>query len=401
MLVVASACVLCLAAIQAMPARGVSADASAVPTAAAAAPTAAPSPTPAPTPTVQTVTFSASGDNLIHAPIYKQAAANATGGAKYDFTSCYAHVADFYAGWDVNWINQESLIDDERAPSTYPRFCTPGEAAKALYSIGFRVFSLSNNHIYDYSADGIAETLRFWSSMPADVVTTGLWRGTADYDRIPLQTVNGVTFAYLSYTEFTNGIPTPANAEANIIYTSETDVIQHQITLARQQADVVVVGVHWGVEDSHTTTDAQRQLAQNLADWGADVVIGTHPHVVQDAEWRTAADGRSVLVAYSLGNFISRQKKADNLIGAVLTFTVQKTTQPDGTSSIAILSPALHPTVTHYYAGSRDISVYLFRDYTQELAAAHGVRGYDSRFTYEYIQKVIQENISESFLSLS
>ena len=91
----------------------------------------------------------------------------------------------------------------------------------------------------------------------------------------------------------------------------------------------MVVGVHWGVEDSHKITQIQRDLAQQLSDWGADVILGTHPHVVQDAEWKTSVDGRQTFVAYSLGNFLSTQSKPDQLIGAILTLELNKTTDPD------------------------------------------------------------------------
>ena len=166
------------------------------------------------------------------------------------------------------------------------------------------MFSLSNNHTYDKGASGIAATLRFWGSMPEDVVTTGLWKGESDYGRIPLQTVNGVTIAYLSYTEHTNGIlPEQHPWQANVIYTSQTDVIEQQVQAARQLADFVVVGVHWGVEDSHAIADPQRTLAQNLADWGADLIIGTHPHVLQDAQWLTAADGQAGVHGLFAGQF--------------------------------------------------------------------------------------------------
>ena len=240
-------------------------------------------PEPEPEPVVETLRFSATGDDLIHSPIYKQAARRAANGQQYDFDYCYAQVAPFYAQQDINWINQETLCSDELEPSSYPCFSTPGDCARALYRAGIRVFSLSNNHTYDKGAAGLAATLRFWESMPEDVVTTGLWRGADDYSRIPLQTVNGVTIAYLSYTEHTNGIPTSSSMPANVIYTSQTDVIEQQVRAAHQQADFVIVGVHWGVEDSHTIVDGQRTLAQQLADWGADVIVGTHPHVLQDA----------------------------------------------------------------------------------------------------------------------
>ena len=360
-----------------------------------------PEPEPEPQPVVETVRFSATGDNLIHSKIYQQAAARAVGDAAYSFDYCYANLVPFYSDFDVNWINQETLCTDELAPSTYPCFSTPGDCARALYRAGFRVFSLSNNHTYDKGASGIAATLRFWASMPADMVTTGLWRGEADYGTIPLHTVNGVTIAYLSYTEHTNGIPRSDAMEANVLYTSQTDVIEQQVRQAAQLADFVVVGVHWGVEDSHTITGAQRTLAQQLADWGADVIVGTHPHVLQNAGWLTAEDGRRVFAAYSLGNFLSTQSKKDQLIGAVLTLRLQKTTSPDGTVQLEVLDPQLHPTVTHYGAGKSDVRTYLYRDYTPALAAAHGVRANDSDFSYDYIRAVAQQYIDPAFLDLS
>ena len=189
-----------------------------------------PEPEPEPQPVVETIRFSATGDNLIHAPIYKQAARRAGGDGTYSFDYCYEPIAPFYAEQDVNWINQETLCTDELEPSSYPCFSTPGDCARALYRAGVRVFSLSNNHTYDKGASGIAATLRFWGSMPEDVVTTGLWKGESDYGRIPMQTVNGVIIAYLSYTEHTNGIPQSKAMTANIIYTSQTDVIEQQVS---------------------------------------------------------------------------------------------------------------------------------------------------------------------------
>ena len=350
---------------------------------------------------MQTVRFSATGDNLIHSPIYKQAKRRAAGTEGYSFDYCYEHIAPFYAQQDVNWINQETLCTDELEPSTYPCFSTPGDCARALYRAGVRVFSLSNNHTYDKGASGIAATLRFWDSMPEDVVTTGLWKGESDYGRIPMQTVNGVTIAYLSYTEHTNGIPQSKAMTANIIYTSQTDVIEQQVRSAHQLADFVVVGVHWGVENSHTVVDEQRALAQSLADWGADLIVGTHPHVLQNAQWLTAADGRKVFTAYSLGNFISTQAKPDQLVGALLTVKLEKTTGPGGSVRCAVLDPRLWPTVTHYDAGKSNVRTYLLQDYTAALAQAHGVRNDYPDFSLEWIRTVTQKNIDPEFLQLT
>ena len=355
-----------------------------------------PAPEPEPQPLVQTVRFSATGDNLIHSPIYKQAKRRAAGTEGYSFDYCYEHIAPFYVQQDVNWINQETLCTDELEPSTYPCFSTPGDCARALYRAGVRVFSLSNNHTYDKGASGIAATLRFWGSMPEDVVTTGLWKGESDYGHIPLQTVNGVTIAYLSYTEHTNGIPQNSSMQANVIYTSQTDVIEQQVKAARQLADFVVVGVHWGVENSHAIADPQRTLAQNLADWGADLIIGTHPHVTQTAQWLTGTNENKSFVAYSLGNFINAQDMPDNMIGAILDVTFQKTTAADGTVTVEIQNPVLHPVITQYEPHYANIRVYLYKDYTDELGAAHG----NFALSRASIEQVLNGSIDSEFLSL-
>ena len=361
-----------------------------------------PEPTPEPTPTVQTVRFSASGDNLIHEGLYNQARRRAAeaGQDGYDFTFAYENLREFYSGYDVNWLNQETLVNDAFEPSGYPMFSTPTGITDALYDIGFRVFSLSNNHSYDKGAQGIESSLAHWNSMPEDVLTAGFYplteEAAAQSDGLTYQTVNGITIGYLSYTEYTNGIPTPSDAEHGVIYLDDTETIAAQMAEMRPNCDVLVVSCHWGVEGSHDVTDAQRQTAQWLADQGADLIIGTHPHVTQTAQWLTAEDGRQVFVTYSLGNFISAQSSPDNMIGAILSIEFEKITQPDGTSTTVLLNPQLVPTVTQYENGYADIRVYLFRDYTDELGAAHG----NFTLSRDYIQQVLQESIDPEFLVL-
>lgn len=370
--------------------------------AAQSTPSPTPEPTPEPTPTVNTVRFSASGDNLIHEGLYNQARRRAQeqGRDGYDFTFAYENLRDFYAGYDVNWLNQETLVNDAFDPSGYPLFSTPTGITDALYNIGFRVFSTSNNHSYDKGAQGIESSMAHWASMPDDVVTAGFYPLTeeaeAQSEGLSYQTVNGITIGYLSYTEYTNGIPTPSDAEHGVVYLDDTDTISAQMAEMRPNCDVLVVSCHWGVEGSHDVTEAQRQKAQWLADQGADLIIGTHPHVTQTAEWLTAADGRPVFVAYSLGNFISAQSFPDNMIGAILSVSFEKTIQPDGSSTTVVKEPQLIPTVTQYENGYADIRVYLFRDYTDELGAAHG----NFALSRDYIQQVLETSIDPTFLVL-
>ncbi len=363
-------------------------------------PASEPEPEPDPGPIETVLRVSATGDNLIHNGLYLQAQKR-VGGEGYDFKALYENVAPFYQDFDVNWINQETLVTDELPPSNYPCFCTPAALGREIYDVGWRVVAMSNNHAYDKGAAGVAATRRFWALMPDDVVTTGLFAGETDYENIPVQEKEGVRIAYLAYTEHTNGLPTPSGAEANVIYTSETDVIERQITRARELADIVVVGVHWGVEGSHNVTDAQRALGRQMAEWGADIIIGTHPHVIQPIELLTTQSGKTVPIAYSLGNFVSLQAAADNLIGVILTFDITKTVWPDGTSTAGVGNVHAVPMVMHYDAGYTNGRAYLFRDYTDELAKTHGVRAAYPSFGCAYIEGVLRDNISEEFLIIN
>ncbi len=345
------------------------------------------------------LTFSASGDNLIHDGIYLQAAARATDGG-YDFSYCYENVKDYISSFDISQINQETLINDVLPASSYPMFSTPGEMGHDLYDAGFRVFSLANNHTYDKGATGLSATMDYWAQMPEDVYISGIHEDNTDYTDIEVQETNGMKIAHLCYTEMTNGIPKPSDSTYHVVLTSETAIIQSQIELAKSMADIVIVNVHWGNEYSRVFTDAQNALAQNMANWGADLIIGTHPHVVQDAQWLTAQDGRNVFVAYSLGNFISTQNRADTMIGTVLECEFVKETDENGTTTSAVINPKLKPVITHYDSNYTNVRVYMYEDYTSELADSHGINAWAPEFGMDYIIDLVSSTISAEFLVL-
>ena len=295
----------------------------------------------------------------------------------------------------MNWINQETLVNDEFAASGYPMFSTPGEITDTLYNLGFRVFSLSNNHSYDRGAAGIEASMAHWAAMPDDVVTMGFYN-LETYDNYAYQTVNGITFGYLSYTEHTNGLPTPSGTDYGVVYLDDHETIAKQIADMRPNCDVLIVSAHMGTEGTHEVNDFQRETAQWLADQGVDVIIGTHPHVVQNAAWLTGVNGNTTFIVYSLGNFINAQSSRDNVIGAILDVYFDKTTQPDGSVSIAIRDPKLHCVISQYEAGYKNIRVIPYSQYTDELGAAHG----EFTLSREYIESMLRSTIDEEFLTL-
>lgn len=346
-----------------------------------------------PPPTETTVRVTAAGDNLIHSSIYNQAAKRSQDGT-YDFDFAYENIEDIIVG-DLNILNQETPVNDEFEPATYPCFCSPSQLGDKMTDLGFNAFNHANNHILDKGTRGVIATLDYWDTKE-NIAVCGAYRDTADMESISTLTINDITFSFLGFTEHTNGLRIPEDSEIRVIYTSETDVIEQQIKAAREISDVVVVSVHWGVENSQTVIDAQRNLGQNMADWGADIIIGTHPHVIQSMEEITAADGRNVLVAYSLGNFISAQSVNDRMIGGVLDFEV---TKQYSDNSISIDNIKFIPVVTHYDYNYSNVRVYSLDKYTPELAASHGIN-VNSPFSYDFIIETLQKNIDEEYLVL-
>ena len=343
----------------------------------------------------QRVSFLAVGDNLIHGAIYMQALSRGNG-INYNFDFVYDNIFDYMQDYDICYINQETLINSAYAPSTYPRFSSPPELGTTLYDLGFRIFSISNNHTYDLGASGIDATLEYWYSMPNDIYLTGLNMNNTNLYNIPVYEENGITFAFLAYTEHTNGLPTPSNSNAYVIYTSEEDILEKQIRFANTLVDVVIVIPHWGVEGTHTVSDAQRILANKMCTWGADVILGSHPHVLQEIEWleNNETENRT-LVIYSLGNFVSAQSAPDNLIGGFFTFDIIKDNM-----HISFENVSFYPIITHYGYNYSNITLYPYSEYSNDLANNHGVRNNYPIFSLDYIDMVLKNTITDEFLIL-
>ena len=341
-----------------------------------------------------TVRLRAAGDNLIHSSIYNQARQRA-GGNGYDFSYAYENIAGLIKECDVAVINQETVIAPIYEPSDYPCFNSPVELQQEMLNLGFTVFNQANNHVLDKGETGLLSALKQWKTHP-EALVTGVYENEADYENIRVKEVQGLKFAFIGMTEMTNGLTLPEGSEVVVLHTGEEEKIKARIEKARCLADVVVINTHWGQEYTHTPNDGQTSLAQKMADWGADLIVGHHPHVLQPIQWLDASDGRRVLCAYSLGNFISAQDKGARMIGGILDVTFTKETVE---SRPAITSAGLIPVITQYEGGFRNVRLYPWSDYTPELASKHGVRRYDAGFGYDFIQNTLDSVIGEEFLA--
>ena len=324
--------------------------------------------------------FIAAGDSIIHAVIIEDA--RERGG----FTDMYAPVRNIIKSADISLINVETPIAGEQFEyAGYPRFNTPKENGYALAEL-FNIINIANNHMLDCGEAGYANHIEFWESQ--DVLLIGGFKRTQDFENVRVYAKNGVSIAFLSYTYGTNGISLPEGSEMLVPVIDER-VIERQIKQARPLADLLFVVMHWGEEDEHEPSKYQRGLARLMADSGADLIIGMHPHVLQEISWLARAGGGRALVAYSLGNFISAQLSAHNLLGGLLELDIVK---KDGQARLE--NARIIPVVTHYDSRRKGLRVYRLEDYG--LEHEHGC--IDEHFTRQHLINLSKHIIAPEFL---
>lgn len=340
-----------------------------------------------------TVNFLSVGDNLIHDGIYEQAAKRA-GGNGYDFSYCYKNVADVIASADIATINQETVISKSNQPSGYPLFNSPAEVGEETAKIGFDVINMANNHMLDKGSKGLAEAIDFWDGVEG-TVRTGAYKNEEDLNRVEYIEKNGLKIGLVGVTQYTNGLSLPSGSELKIVYSADEEVIERKIKAAKEACDIVLVNVHWGNEYTTVPVDGQRTLAKKMADWGADIIIGHHPHVIEPVEFIEKEDGTRTLVAYSLGNFISQQNTPARVVGGMLYYSV---TKDFNTGKVTIDGVRFEPTVTHYVRGSHDVQIYRLSQYSDELAKKQASRLKEPNFSVSYINDFVLKVIDSQFL---
>ena len=241
------------------------------------------------------ITLTMVGDALVHTPIYK----SAIKGKIFDFSYLFSEVKGELENSDLLYYNAETIIGgEELGYSGYPRFNTPKEFAEEMIYLGFNVVSRANNHTLDMGEAGIINACNFWNKHP-EVLTNGSACTKDERDSIKIYEKEGISYSLLSYTLTTNGLKAKEPYYINI-YSDE--VVKRDIDLIKDSTDVIIVAMHWGDEYKFLPNEEQKRIATYLASLGVNIVIGTHPHVIEPIEWIG-----NTLVLYSLGNFVSGQ----------------------------------------------------------------------------------------------
>lgn len=340
----------------------------------------------------KTVRLMCAGDNLIHRSIYKQANTRA-GGNGYDFSYAYEEIKDIISLSDIAFLNQETIIDPESEPSSYPLFNSPKELLDEMIEVGFDVFNQSTNHTMDKKLSGALNDLELFKSKE-NILLTGLYETREEMLKPQTREVNGITFSFVGFTEFLNGLSVPSDSDLGLVYLTDKRYSQEEIysTMkqmidnAKQASDIVCVSMHWQTEDITVPDESQLQITEKLLEYGADIIIGTGPHVLQPIEYKQNGDGENALVIWSLGNLISCQNKKNNMLGGIADITVSKDL-PSG--KVEIKSASLIPTITHFGNSFSNVKIIPLAEYSETLASQHGVDS--SSFTYDYITNFYTE----------
>lgn len=288
----------------------------------------------------QTITLTATGDCLMH---NTQIMSGKETDGSYNFDTFFAEVEDLIKEGDYTSVCFEAPMAGKEAEYTgYPLFNSPDEMAYTFKKAGFDLIVTANNHIMDRGYKGALRTMEVIERAGLDYV--GTYKTKADSEDFLIKDIKGVKVGYIAYTYSTNGIPVPEEHEYFLNYIEE-DKILRDIGLLRPKVDVLILVLHWGVEYSPLPTQEQRMMARKFLEEGADVILGSHPHVIQPMEVMNIG-GKDKVVFYSMGNFISHQRGIERNSGIVVKLKFTK----DKKKNVTVLQEASYtPTFSHSY----------------------------------------------------
>ena len=273
------------------------------------------------------------GDIMCHNSQYKDAYKSSTD--TYDFSYVFTDIKNYINEADIAIGNLETTFAGKaRGYSNYPTFNTPEQLAYNLKDFGIDVVSTANNHCMDKSYSGLVSTINYLND--AGISYVGTNTSIEEQNTILVKDVNGIKIAFLAFTYGTNGIPIP-NDKSYAVNLIDENLILNQISLAKQQnPDLICVSMHWGNEYQTKQNAEQERIANLLLQNGVDIILGSHPHVLQPMEKKTITleDGstKDCFVIYSLGNFMSGQTKTNTRNSVILNINFTKNGETEKTT---------------------------------------------------------------------
>ncbi len=284
----------------------------------------------------KTITIAVTGDIMFHTTQLKSAFDNET--KTYDFYPMFQKIEKYISSADLAIANLETVVDDVQGRySGYPRFNSPVETLMAIRDVGFDILSTANNHCLDKGKNGIINTIDNINEYGMENI--GTYKDSNK--EVMIKDVDGIKIGILSYTYGCNGLKSLLTKEELSYMVNIID--EHKMKMDIEQAkaleaDIILVCIHWGNEYQTVPSEEQKLLGKKMIDWGADIILGSHPHVIQRSEL-IEHEGKRKFIVYSMGNFISNQRretlsnrnKKYTEDGVIIRFMIEKDYQENET----------------------------------------------------------------------
>ncbi len=279
------------------------------------------------------ISMSVIGDIMCHNSQYTDAYVASSD--TYDFSYVFEDIKQYIEPADIAIGNIETTFaGKERGYSNYPTFNSPEQLATNLKDLGIDVLCTANNHSLDKGYSGLTSTLKFLDD--AGISHMGTYDSAESQNEILIKDVNGIKIAFLAYTYGTNGIPVPKNNPYCINLIDKDLILKHLELAKEREPDLICVNMHWGLEYKTKQNSEQEELADFLFTNGVDIILGSHPHVLQPMEKKTITleDGstKDCFVIYSLGNFISGQNQDNTRNSVILNIECTKSGETNKTT---------------------------------------------------------------------
>lgn len=314
----------------------------------------------------------AAGDVLLHSRVYNKCLKK---DGTYDFTDKMGHAKGLLEEGDITIVNLESIVaGTEFGLSSFPNFNNPIEIAQTLKEYGTDIVSIANNHTFDHGEEGLLKSIENLKRINLPYV--GAYLSKKDCNTIRIIEKNGVNVAFLSYTKIMGNLKKIKKENSHLInLLDEYNVLSAKREIrelaATKQADIIVVSIHFGKEYLLYPTALQREIAAELSDAGADVILGHHPHVLQPPEVILNSKGKETFYIPSLGNFYTGQHGVYRQIGATLSIEIEKKAD---NSTVSFINPMLNLTFVDSYE-QKDFKMYSFVEYIRNhpfIVTRHG-----------------------------
>ena len=334
------------------------------------------------------------GDILLHSPV-EEAAKRDDGSYSFDFI--FENLKKDISSADIAIVNQEVIIGgQELGVSGYPSFNAPYQIGDALVYAGFDVVCHGTNHALDKGKSGLLNCCKYWREQHPEITVVGINETEDAYNNIDIVEEKGIRIAILNYTYGTNGIPQPKGMP-HAVDMLDKDKVEKDLKFAEENADFTIVCPHWGTEYNLGVDKSQKYWTEIFRKNGADLVLGTHSHVIEPIEMledvgigitNNHGDG-DMLVYYSLGNFVNwtsgkGKGVANRMVGGMADVTLGRNAKGE----VVIKSHGVTPVVTHLQKGHEGVIVYPLTEYTDELGKNNEIVKQDPGFSAQYCREL-------------